>query len=83
MNIADFLGTVPLLSSLDRTELMRFAELTRERAYPRPPGRHPGCVPFRRGSNGTKRTTRATARASGRCTTVSLRGGPIRRREPP
>ncbi|HJU90596.1 MAG TPA: Crp/Fnr family transcriptional regulator [Gemmatimonadaceae bacterium] len=35
MNIADFLGTVPLLSSLDRTELMRFADLTRERSYPR------------------------------------------------
>jgi CRP-like cAMP-binding protein len=35
MNIADFLATVPLLSSLDRPELMRFADLTRERAYPR------------------------------------------------
>jgi CRP/FNR family transcriptional regulator, cyclic AMP receptor protein len=35
MNIADFLGTVPLLGGLDRAELMRFAELTRERSYPR------------------------------------------------
>ncbi len=35
MQIADFLGTVPLLSGLDQTELARFAELTRERTYPR------------------------------------------------
>lgn len=35
MNIADFLGTVPLLSGLDRAELARFADLTRERSYPR------------------------------------------------
>ena len=32
---ADFLATVPLLSGLDRAELGRFAELTREKAYPR------------------------------------------------
>ncbi len=32
---ADFLATVPLFSGLDPQELQRFAELTRERAYPR------------------------------------------------
>ena len=32
---ADFLGTVPLFSGLDRTELQRFAELTREKFYPK------------------------------------------------
>lgn len=32
---ADFLGTVALFSGLERTELIRFAELTRERSYPR------------------------------------------------
>ncbi len=32
---ADFLGTVSLLSALDRMEMLRFAELTRERSYPR------------------------------------------------
>ena len=32
---ADFLATVPLFSGLDRTELQSFADLTRERAYPR------------------------------------------------
>ena len=32
---ADFLSTVSLLSGLDRMELLRFAELTRERSYPR------------------------------------------------
>ena len=32
---ADFLGTVPLFSGLDRSELQNFAELTRERSYPR------------------------------------------------
>jgi CRP/FNR family cyclic AMP-dependent transcriptional regulator len=31
----DFLATVPLLSGLDATEVARFAELTRERSYPR------------------------------------------------
>ncbi len=32
---ADFLATVPLLSGLDRSELRRFGELTREKFYPR------------------------------------------------
>ncbi|MEK7402562.1 MAG: Crp/Fnr family transcriptional regulator [Gemmatimonadota bacterium] len=32
---ADFLGTVPLFRSLGRSELESFAELTRERSYPR------------------------------------------------
>lgn len=32
---ADFLGTVPLFTGLDRAELESFAELTRERSYPR------------------------------------------------
>src|SRR5256885_11390685 len=32
---AGFLGTVPLFSGLDRSELEIFAELTRERSYPR------------------------------------------------
>ena len=32
---ADFLATVPLFSSLDAEELQRFAELTREKTYPR------------------------------------------------
>ncbi len=31
----DFLATVPLFSGLDRTELQRFADLTREKFYPR------------------------------------------------
>ena len=35
MDTADFLKTVPLLSGLDATEIQRFAELTRERTYPR------------------------------------------------
>jgi CRP/FNR family transcriptional regulator, cyclic AMP receptor protein len=32
---ANFLATVPLLSGLERTELVRFGELTREKFYPR------------------------------------------------
>ena len=32
---ADFLATVPLFSGLDRAELQRFADLTREKFYPR------------------------------------------------
>jgi CRP/FNR family cyclic AMP-dependent transcriptional regulator len=32
---ADFLSTVPLLSGLDVTELAKFAEVTRERSYPK------------------------------------------------
>jgi CRP/FNR family transcriptional regulator, cyclic AMP receptor protein len=32
---ADFLATVPLFSGLDRIELQRFGELTREKFYPR------------------------------------------------
>lgn len=32
---ADFLGTVPLFAGLNRAELESFADLTRERAYPR------------------------------------------------
>ena len=35
METTDFLATVPLLSGLDATEVARFAELTRERSYPR------------------------------------------------
>jgi CRP/FNR family transcriptional regulator, cyclic AMP receptor protein len=31
----EFLASVPLLSGLDRAELQRFAEVTREKAYPR------------------------------------------------
>jgi CRP/FNR family transcriptional regulator, cyclic AMP receptor protein len=32
---ADFLGSVPLFGGLDRSELQRFAELTREKYYPK------------------------------------------------
>jgi len=32
---ADFLSTVPLFSGLDRTELQRFADVTREKFYPK------------------------------------------------
>src|SRR5258707_15584320 len=32
---ADFLATIPLFSGLQRDELQRFADLTRERAYPK------------------------------------------------
>jgi CRP/FNR family transcriptional regulator, cyclic AMP receptor protein len=32
---ADFLASVPLFSGLDRTELQKFAELTREKFYPK------------------------------------------------
>jgi CRP/FNR family cyclic AMP-dependent transcriptional regulator len=32
---ADFLATVPLFSGLQRDEIQRFADLTRERAYPK------------------------------------------------
>jgi CRP/FNR family transcriptional regulator, cyclic AMP receptor protein len=32
---ADFLSTVPLLSGLDPSELAKFAEVTRERSYPK------------------------------------------------
>src|SRR4030088_252405 len=32
---ADFLGTVPLFSGLQRDEIQKFAELTRERTYPK------------------------------------------------
>jgi CRP/FNR family cyclic AMP-dependent transcriptional regulator len=32
---ADFLATVPLFSGLDRTELQRFADVTREKFYPK------------------------------------------------
>ena len=32
---SDFLATVPLFSGLDRAELQRFADLTREKFYPR------------------------------------------------
>jgi CRP/FNR family cyclic AMP-dependent transcriptional regulator len=31
----DFLATVPLFSGLDRTELEKFAEITREKSYPK------------------------------------------------
>jgi CRP/FNR family cyclic AMP-dependent transcriptional regulator len=34
-SIVDFLASVPLLGGLDRGELQRFAEVTREKAYPR------------------------------------------------
>jgi len=32
---ADFLGSVPIFSGLDQTELQRFAELTREKFFPK------------------------------------------------
>jgi CRP-like cAMP-binding protein len=35
MQTADFLATVPLFSGLERGELLRFAEITRERSYPK------------------------------------------------
>jgi CRP/FNR family cyclic AMP-dependent transcriptional regulator len=35
MNTADFLATVPLFKSLDPAELAQFAELLREKAYPK------------------------------------------------
>jgi CRP/FNR family transcriptional regulator, cyclic AMP receptor protein len=35
MQIADFLATVPLLSRIERLELQRFAEVTREKHYPK------------------------------------------------
>jgi CRP-like cAMP-binding protein len=35
MEIANFLRTVPLFNKLDDTELQRFAELTREKSYPK------------------------------------------------
>jgi CRP/FNR family cyclic AMP-dependent transcriptional regulator len=35
MNTADFLATVPLFKSLDPAELAQFAELVREKAYPK------------------------------------------------
>lgn len=35
MDNADFLGTVPLFGGLDRGELIKFAEVTRERGYPK------------------------------------------------
>ncbi|MDQ6885906.1 MAG: Crp/Fnr family transcriptional regulator [Gemmatimonadota bacterium] len=35
LSTVDFLATVPLLSGVDRVELGKFAELTRERSYPR------------------------------------------------
>ena len=35
METAHFLSTVPLLSGLDAAEIERFAELTRERSYPK------------------------------------------------
>jgi CRP/FNR family cyclic AMP-dependent transcriptional regulator len=34
-NPVDFLATVPLFRGLDRTELQRFAELTREKSFPK------------------------------------------------
>jgi CRP/FNR family transcriptional regulator, cyclic AMP receptor protein len=34
-NAADFLASVPLFSGLDKSEMQRFAELTREKFYPR------------------------------------------------
>jgi len=34
-NTADFIGSVPLFQGLDREELQRFAELVRERSYPK------------------------------------------------
>src|SRR5688500_19923244 len=35
METANFLRTVPLFSKLDDSELVRFTELTREKAYPK------------------------------------------------
>jgi CRP-like cAMP-binding protein len=35
MNVPDFLATVPLFKSLDAADLSRFAELVREKTYPR------------------------------------------------
>ncbi len=35
MNTADFLATVPLFKSLDSAELAKFAELVREKSYPK------------------------------------------------
>jgi CRP-like cAMP-binding protein len=35
INTADFLATVPLFNGLDRVELQRFGDLTREKFYPR------------------------------------------------
>jgi len=35
MQIVDFLSTVPLLSRIDRNELQKFAEVTREKNYPK------------------------------------------------
>jgi len=35
MNVADFLATVPLFKSLDSGELSRFAEMVREKSYPK------------------------------------------------
>jgi CRP/FNR family transcriptional regulator, cyclic AMP receptor protein len=35
MQIVDFLSTVPLLSRIDRGELQKFAEVTREKNYPK------------------------------------------------
>jgi CRP/FNR family transcriptional regulator, cyclic AMP receptor protein len=35
ISTADFLGTVPLFNALERNELESFAELSRERSYPR------------------------------------------------
>src|SRR5687768_18376261 len=35
MEIASFLRTVPLFTKLEDAELQRFAELTREKSYPR------------------------------------------------
>lgn len=34
-NVVDFLATVALFNGLDRTELERFAEVTREKSYPK------------------------------------------------
>ncbi|HTL96369.1 MAG TPA: Crp/Fnr family transcriptional regulator [Gemmatimonadaceae bacterium] len=35
MDISGFLASIPLLSGLDRAELARFADMTRERSYPK------------------------------------------------
>ena len=35
MEIANFLRTVPLFTKLEDSELQRFAELTREKSYPK------------------------------------------------
>ena len=35
MEIANFLRTVPLFTKLEDAELQRFAELTREKSYPK------------------------------------------------